>query len=178
MAIISVGTRPETDPLFVCVAGIRLAGSRQWAQASNQGAPRRTRSQSHHIRGGVISSDACTMYHSAAARPRQGVLGDDGWEGCEGCVVSSDQHRPWVVIPGLAQHPQAAGQTHTQFVTTPAGRLGPGISVWISCGFPLDHPHILHGCSSGDLMVQNAPVLPPPIIPKVNKLPPRRMTTV
>ncbi len=59
--------------------------------------------------------------------------GEGGVQG--GVVVSSDQHRPWAVIPGLAQHPQAAGQTHTQFVTTPAGRLVRGSTcgfVWIS----------------------------------------------
>jgi hypothetical protein len=47
-------------------------------------------------------------------------------------VVSSDQRRPWAVVPGLAQHPQAAGQTHTQFVTTLVAALVPGINVWIS----------------------------------------------
>jgi hypothetical protein len=76
--------------------------------------------------------------------------------------VSSDQHRPWAVVPGLAQYPQAAGQTHTQFVTTLVAALVLGINLWIHVDFHLIIPHILQGCSSGDLMVQNAPVLPPP----------------
>ncbi len=60
-----------------------------------------------------------------------------------GVAFSSDQHRSWAVIPGLAQHPQAAGQTHTQFVTTPAGRLVRGSTCGFRVDFHFDHPHIL-----------------------------------
>ncbi|KAL2147041.1 hypothetical protein VTI28DRAFT_923 [Corynascus sepedonium] len=66
-----------------------------------------------------------------------------------GGLASSDQRWTLGRGPSLAQQPQAAGQTHTQFVTTTRGRA-------------LIIQQILAGCSSGDLIVHNAPVLPPP----------------
>lgn len=42
---------------------------------------------------------------------RLGRRVEEGVEGVEGGVFF-DQRRPWAVIPGLAQHPRAASQTH------------------------------------------------------------------
>lgn len=58
-----------------------------------------------------------------------------------GGLASSDQRWTLGRGPGLAHQPQAAGQTHTQFVTTTRGRaLVPAINLWIRWWIPLDHP--------------------------------------
>ena len=155
MAIISIGTRPETGPLLSVVPARRAptSGLKHQVRATPPTHPE-SEPAYHSIIGGVISSDACTMYRRTCGTLQgRGELGDDGWRGCVkegrgrgvqgGVVVSSDQHRPWAVIPGLAQHPQAAGQTHTQFVTTPAGRLVRGSTCGFRVDFHFDHPHIL-----------------------------------
>lgn len=75
----------------------------------------------------------CTAHTRQDMTRVWGMTKGEGWKGC---VVSSDHRWPWAVVPGLAQHPQAVGQTHNPICDNTCGRLGPGDQrvdfVWIS----------------------------------------------
>lgn len=70
---------------------------------------------------------------------------------------------PW---PGTA--PQGRRSDPQQFVTTPAGRLGPGINLWIGVDFRWIVHTYLQGCSCFGRSDGTKRTASP--IPKVNKL--------
>ena len=86
--------------------------------------------------------------------------------------VSSDQHRPWAVIPDLAQHPKARRSDPHTICDNTCWPPWSGDQRWILCGFPLDHPHyspwMFFGRSDGTKRPGSSHPLPS--IPKVNKL--------
>jgi hypothetical protein len=112
---------PVPGTLGPLLRGFRLAASgrqsRPWGldiglKHRIRAFPRRTRSQSRHITRRRYNLQTHVHVPCTAAHTEAGAQGGDGWRGWEGCG-SSDHRWPWAVIPGLAQHPQAAGQTHT-----------------------------------------------------------------